>query len=223
MLQDFLNIHRDELIRRCRQKAAERCAPSDTHEAMERGVPLFLLQLADTLAAEHSVSAHDVFVPSVMHSSPEIGQVAALRGAEMLRRGFTIDQVVHEYGDVCQAVTELAIETKAPISNDEFRILNRSLDNAIADAVVSFGAAREDQTRGRAESLHSCLESFAQHHRQLVETAMEAYSAIKTGRVGLTGATGSLLWHKLTELHYLVEHSLPEIRLASAMTTLVPD
>ena len=25
-------------------------------------------------------------------------------------RGFTVSQVVHDYGDVCQAITELAVE-----------------------------------------------------------------------------------------------------------------
>jgi hypothetical protein len=48
------------------------------------------------------------------------------------------DQVVRDYGDVCQAVTKLAIETKVPISVDEFRTFNRSLDNAIAGAVTEY-------------------------------------------------------------------------------------
>jgi hypothetical protein len=43
-----------------------------------------------------------------------------------------VDQVVHNYGDVCQAVTGLALEQEAPILIDEFRILNRRLDDAIA-------------------------------------------------------------------------------------------
>jgi hypothetical protein len=32
---------------------------------------------------------------------------------------------VHEYGDVCQSITDLAVELGAPISTDDFRTLNR--------------------------------------------------------------------------------------------------
>jgi hypothetical protein len=44
--------------------------------------------------------------------------------------------VVHDYGDICQAVTEVAVESKVAITTEEFHILNRSLDTAIASAVT---------------------------------------------------------------------------------------
>ena len=49
-----------------------------------------------------------------------------------------MDQVIHDYGDLCQAITELAFEQAAPFETKEFRTLNRCLDNAIADAVTEF-------------------------------------------------------------------------------------
>ena len=73
----------------------------------------------------------------------EIGRSAALHDAELLRLGYTLDQVVRDYGDVCQAVTELAGEEDERITAGEFRTLNRCLDNAIADAVTSFEHARQ--------------------------------------------------------------------------------
>jgi hypothetical protein len=33
----------------------------------------------------------------------------------LLEAGFTLEQVIRDYGDVCQAVTSLASETEAPI------------------------------------------------------------------------------------------------------------
>ena len=42
----------------------------------------------------------------------------------MLRQGFTVSHVVHDYGDVCQAITELAVELNGAISMDDFRTLN---------------------------------------------------------------------------------------------------
>ena len=35
----------------------------------------------------------------------EIAATAARHGRELLENGFTVDQVVHEYGDLCQAIT----------------------------------------------------------------------------------------------------------------------
>jgi hypothetical protein len=138
----------------------------------------------------------------------------------MQRLGFTSDQVVHEYGDVCQSVTDLAVEEKIQVSADEFRTLNRCLDDAIADAVTAFGLTRQVRINDRADDLNTRLGVFAEEYGRLVDVSMQAFSAIRTGNVGLTGATGSLLVHSLTELRYLAERTLPEIRLASAKTTL---
>ena len=57
-----------------------------------------------------------------------------------------MSQVVHDYGDVCQSITELAVETNAPISTDDFRMLNRCLDDAIAGAVTQYGRERNQST-----------------------------------------------------------------------------
>lgn len=54
-------------------------------------------------------------------------------------KGYSIDQVVHDYGDLGQAVTELAVAKSASITNAEFRTLNACLDNAIARAVSEYG------------------------------------------------------------------------------------
>jgi hypothetical protein len=67
----------------------------------------------------------------------------------LLRQGFTVSQVVHDYGDVCQSITELAVETHAPISAEDFRVLNGCLDNAIAGAVTEFGRERTPSRHNR--------------------------------------------------------------------------
>ena len=56
---------------------------------------------------------------------------------EMLRLGFTVDQVVDEYDDFCQSVTDLAAEENVVITNDGFRTISRCLDGVIADAITS--------------------------------------------------------------------------------------
>jgi len=219
MLHEFVSSNRIELISRCREKVGKRFQPSEIPAAIDNGVPLFLQQLVDTLRLEQLTSARDVAEPAPAPAGTEIGRAAALHGAELLRLGFSIDQVVHDYGDVCQSVTELAVEQKAVISTDEFRTLNRCLDNAIADAVTSFAHAHHNLMSHQTENLQARLDFFAHEQRRLVDVATKAYSAIKTGHVGLTGATGMLLLHALGELGSLPERTLPEIRVGNMPST----
>ena len=218
MLHELLTSHHKELIRRCREKATKRFEPSEIPAAIDHGVPLFLQQLVDTLRLEQSTAARAVS-GSEPPASLEISRAAALHGAELLRLGYSVDQVVHEYGDICQSVTEIAVELHAKIAADEFRTLNRCLDDAIADAVASFGSARQISINDQANTLHDRLSAYSDEHRRLVDIAIQSYSAIKTGNVGLTGATGTLLSHTLSELRSLAERTLPEIRRASVATS----
>src|ERR1700719_4557050 len=148
------------------EKVAKRFEPTEAASAVENGVPLFLEQLAETLKAEQTTSARSDDSEPVP-APTAIGRAAALHGAELLRRGFTVDQVVHDYGDVCQCVTALAVERATLISTDEFRTLNRCLDNAIAAAVASFGSARQTSIDRQAETLQQRLVAFTAEHRRL--------------------------------------------------------
>ena len=49
MLQEFIEIHRDEIIKRCRAKVATRSVPPPTKAEIDHGVPLFLDQLVAAL------------------------------------------------------------------------------------------------------------------------------------------------------------------------------
>ena len=226
MLHEFLTSNRNELIKRCRRAAASRVGPSLSTATIDSGVPLFLQQLTGILRKEQQ---SDVRPPEGKSSvllggdgRSEIGRTAALQGAEFLRLGYNLDQVVHGYGDVCQAITGLAVEQAAPISADEFRTLNRSLDNAIADAVTAFGGAGQVSRMAQAETLSDRLGAYAEEQRRLVDIAVRSYDAIKTGNVGMAGATGALLLHALEELRSLPDRKLPEIRLRDPATGLAP-
>jgi hypothetical protein len=204
MLHEFLTENRQLLIARCREKVAKRVAPAEAASSIENGVPLFLEQLAETLKAEQTTSArHGDSEPTPAPTA--IGRAAALHGAELLRRGFTVDQVVHDYGDVCQCVTALAVERATPISTDEFRTLNRCLDNAIADAVASFAEARQISIDRQSHTSQQRIVDYSADHRRLVAIAVQSFKAIKTGNIGIGGATGTLLEHTLMELDALTD------------------
>src|SRR5687768_17004641 len=111
MLHDFITVNREDIIARCRAKVASRSIPPPSEAEINHGVPLFLEQLVDALRSGTS----DV----------EIDRSAGQHGHDLLLQGFTVAQVVHDYGDVCQTITDLAVETDAPISADDFRTLNR--------------------------------------------------------------------------------------------------
>lgn len=213
MLHEFISANREELIKRCKEKVAERFKPARVPPAIDHGVPLFLQQLVEMLRTEllSAVGSGSV-EPKAILSSSEIARAAAIHGADLLHQGFTIDQVVHEYGDVCQSVTELAIEVDSHFSTDEFRTLNRCLDNAIADAVRSWGLSRQMVIYDRAISLQARVDVFEHEHRRLVDIALRAFAAIRTGNVGLTGSTGALLHHAITELQSLAQLALSELR-----------
>jgi hypothetical protein len=143
MLHEFLTSHKAELLRRCRSKVSQRSSPPVTQLELEHGIPLFLGQLVEALRCEEEAAPspqlhRHIGFPKPTLVSIESGRTAALHGKELLDEGFTLDQVVHGYGDVCQAITELAQELRAPITVAEFHTFNRLLDNAIAEAVASY-------------------------------------------------------------------------------------
>jgi signal transduction histidine kinase len=201
MLHEFITVNREEIIRRCRAKVATRSLPLPTNAEIDHGVPLFLNQLMHALQLVREGRET---------SNPEIGTSAVLHGHNLLLQGFTVSQVVHDYGDVCQAITELAVETNAPISSDDFRILNRCLDDAIAGAVTEFGR-QQNQTALEGETARA---GFLAHEvRNLVNTAIVAFEVLKTGNVGVAGSTGTVLHRSLMGLRELSNRSLAEVRL----------
>ena len=153
MLHHFLSNNRSDLIARCRAKVASRPTRGASEQQLENGVPLFLDQLITTLKIEQTnrpLDSRAVSGPADGNQAlSAIGESAASHGHELLRLGFTVDQVVHDYGDLCQAITDLAQERDAPFSIDEFRTLNRCLDNAIADAVTEFSYRRDSVIAGQ--------------------------------------------------------------------------
>jgi signal transduction histidine kinase len=160
--------------------------------------------------------------------SPEIAAGALLHGQDLLRQGFTVSEVVHDYGDICQSVTELALEMNAPIGTDDFRTLNRCLDDAIAGAVTTFQRESQLAISEQATSQSNERVGFlAQELQNLVNIAVIAFNVLHTGRVGITGSTGTVLKRSLDELKALITGALSEVRMtqpvAEAQRILVSD
>jgi signal transduction histidine kinase len=219
VLYEFLQTNRTILIDRCRRMVAGRSEPKSTDHELTHGIPVFLDQLIKTLTVEQ----RSELVPgngvsdSVLRSDPEVGDMAMLHGRDLLEQGFTIEQVVRDYGDVCQAVTHLAFETGAPIAVDEFRTFNRCLDNAIAGAVTEYARHGAETNRLGVETLNSRLGPLAHELRNHLQTATLVVAAIKLGNVGISGATGAVLDRSLLGMRGLIDRALAEVRVTARM------
>lgn len=222
-MHEFLTANRAELIARCRAKVAQRSPPGVPAEELANGVSIFLDQLIKTLVVEQSEApmlSRKVSGPSGggKPARSEMSDSATRHGKELQEHGFTVEEVVHDYGDLCQSISDLAFETDVNIEIDEFRTLNRCLDNAIASAVTEFGYQRDSVIADKqADALNERLGYFAHELRNQLCTATLALSIIKEGNVGLSGATGGVLDRALVGLGNLIDRSLAEVRMTAGL------
>jgi len=217
MMHSFLATNRDELALRCRVKVAARAGRSATEEQLANGIPLFLNQLIRTLEIEQTdtpMESRSISGPASGNPAmSEVSVSAAQHGRDLLALGLSVDQVVHDYGDLCQAITDLAVERDAPFEVDEFRTLNRCLDNAISDAVTEFSFQKDALAAdANASDSREKMGYFAHELRNLLGTASLAFAATKAGNLSLGGATGSILERSLAGLDKLIAASLDDVR-----------
>jgi hypothetical protein len=199
MMSRFLLDHREELIERCRAKVARRPMRQPTALQLTNGVPLFIDQLQRTLEAEERQQTVESLRISGAaggdaQAVSEMGLSASAHGKQLLNLGFTVDQVVHDYGDLCQAITDLAIESDAPFAISEFRTLNRCLDNGIASAVSAFTSQRDVSLAAKEQAKASEQQEILLHAlRNALAKATYAVAAMEIGNLPVSGSTGSIL------------------------------
>jgi hypothetical protein len=201
MLYEFLMQNEMELVTRYRVKVAKRRAPRVSEAELEHGVPFFLRQLIDALRTGQ---------PSA--PTPMV-ETAGKHGTELLQKGFAVAEVIRDYGDLCQAVTELAAETNAQIAVNEFHTFHRCLEDAIAGAVTAYARGRELTLYDQAsEEANRRLRFLAHELRNLLGSATLSFDVIKTGTVALNGSTSAQHERALRGLAHLIDRSLTEVR-----------
>jgi signal transduction histidine kinase len=223
MVHEFLIRNRAGLIDRCKESVRSRSSPVVTADELDHGVPFFLDHLIRTLEIEQTggpikgcrVSGA---AGGASHEYSELGDAAAHHGAEMMRWGFTVEQVVHDYGDLCQAITSLAFERNESVEVDEFRTLNRCLDNAIAMAVTEYTYQRDIVVADKqVQALNLQMGFLAHELRNSLYAAQLALTAIKDGNLGLGGATGAVLDRALVGMRTLIDRSLTVVRMTAGL------
>jgi signal transduction histidine kinase len=206
MMHEFLSANRSEIEQRYRHKILGRTRRMVDQQRLERGVPVFLDQIINALRAESELygpKAHAIAESAANDASrpPEKMKWPTVHGTDSLPR--SIDLVVQDYADICQAIVDLAIDLGEEIEIAELRTLDRCLDSGIADAVTEF-------SQGPALVV-------ADELRDSLNTATLALIAIKSGNWGMSGATGAVLDRSLTGLRSFINQSQAEIRVETGM------
>lgn len=207
-LDEFVLLNRELILSRVRARVAARSSPKASDAELQNGIPVFLDQLGDALRLARLSSAID-------HVA--LSKSAERHGQDLLRMGLSIGQVVHDYGAVCQTITELAVEEDTPIATADFRTLNLCLDDAIAEAVSEYARLRENAILADGTER---LGFLAHELRNLLNAAMLSFEIIKGGRVAPSGSTGQVLTRSLLGLRDLIDRTLSDVRLDAGLVNL---
>jgi hypothetical protein len=212
MLHEFLLAERDGILALCAEKLVRLADLRSSSHEMERGLPVFYDELIEVLGAdaeEYKRIANDA-IGGVHRDSAE------RRGKESLKLGYSVSQVVHGYGALCQAITQYIEENSShTTSAREFNRLNFCLDIAIAEAVTEFNRGqREKAERDEVQRL-----GFLAHElRNALTSASLAYGLIKMGKVGVGGNTARILEDAHARMRDIIDRSLVEVRLRNEPT-----
>jgi hypothetical protein len=127
----------------------------------------------------------------------EMGVIATAHGKELSRWG-TRDQVVHDYGDLCQSITDLAFERDAPFAVDEFRTLNRCLTMPSRVSPSSASSVRQRLLPHNAEETKRSVPGS--RARTSPSAANLSPRALEVSNMPISGATGALLKRSLAAM-----------------------
>ncbi len=206
MLFEFLTEHKEEIIQLCRDKVLAAGESKPTSELLDRGLPTFYNELIRILRRTATTTTTTTTATDFIREDGD----AAAHGRESLRLGYTISQVVHAYGAVCQSITEFVQTQSYKITPQEFHDLNLCLDYAIAEAVTEFEKSQSENVRlHEAERLGFLIHELGNS----LAAAFIAHNMIQTGSVGIAGTTSAVLSRALERMRHLISTSLTEIRL----------
>ncbi len=211
MLYEFLAAERIGILALCAKKLALLADSRTSSAEMEKGLPIFYDELIEVLRLDEENPGPPNDASANIHTLS-----ATRRGKESLRLGYTISQVVHGYGALCQAVTEyVGTNGGEPVYMREFNRLNFCLDVAIAEAVTEFNRIERENV-GKDEIKR--LGFLAHELRNSLNVAVMAHQMIKSGRVGLGGNTNRVLEDAHQRMREIIDRSLSEVRLQGEPT-----
>lgn len=221
MLRQFLISSRSELIRRCQDKVALRSVHQAPEADVESGIPHFVDQLIATLRREPNRECPErkpvrVASDGAAPAKAETRSASAHRAGELPELGFSIDQVVHGFGTLRQAITDVATERGVALTREESRSLNRWLDIAIVDCITELHVRRTALVADtQRQTFHHQLGVMAHELRNHIHTATRIVDAVKSGRVPLAGGASAVLSRGLVGMSTIIDDCLAEVLIAT--------
>ncbi len=200
-LRALLRSRRRDLVQRWETAARARIASDDVPRGeLIDALPPFLDELERQLEA--ATWPRRVLATGPIASATE-------QGARRLRLGFSVAEVVREYGLVMDVILDLAEESGYLPTVSETRVLSRATARATASAVSEYARQRDvDLQRQAAEHL-----GFLAHElRNPLTSARVALSTLQ--RLGLPVHRASdILSRSLARLAEQIDHALTTVRL----------
>ena len=201
-LSKFLVQHREVIERRTREVFFARSVPTPTESELHRGIPVFMEQLIETLNRSDTVDGRI--------DDGEIAKTATNYGQRLFGLGFTVSELVHGYGSVCEVVTKLAGEVGHDIATRDFEVFNRVLDVAIAESVT---AHERERIAEAADKEYERIGALAHELMGSLAAAVISWDIVRKGTVGARGSTADVLDRSLTCMGALIARSLAAVRL----------
>ncbi|HET6402365.1 MAG TPA: HAMP domain-containing sensor histidine kinase [Candidatus Kapabacteria bacterium] len=202
MLYEFLTRERAPILAQCEQEILSFGGTKQALGPADDSWHIFYDELIDLLQRDQ---------PFEFHTEKGLHKVEAEKhGKEYLRLGYTVSEVVHSYGVICQAITDFAAKLDYPITSREFRQLNLSLDTAIAEAVTEFEKVKSEE---RDVKETERLGFLAHELRNSLQTASISLEMIEGGSFGARSNTGGVLQNSLQRMAELIDTALTEVRM----------
>ena len=145
-----------------------------------------------------------------MNSLPSTGQIIRRCRAKVGTRSEPAPTTAEIDHGVPMFLDQLLDELRHGPAPDDFRTLNRCLDDAIAGAVTEYGRDRDRSTERDDTFEGARREMLARDLLKAIDISKFAFEAIRAGRVGVTGSTGTVLTLALDTANDLAERLLAE-------------
>jgi signal transduction histidine kinase len=203
MLHELLTRNRDEIVRRCAQRARIRHPEISTEELLST-IPAFLDELIKAERREAGF-LDESRLPGKTEEARKLGE-------QRFRLGFRIRDLAADFGDISQVIGELAIETGSELDGQSYKLLNQCLDCGIAQSISEFfdlSHARDDR------DVAQWLGYLTHELRNAAASATLAFGALREGEVGIHSKTARVLERSLALIGTLVAETLVAVQLKS--------
>jgi hypothetical protein len=143
VLYELINANREAIVQRvCEHASVGSAATPIAHAELTKGVAVFVSQLSDLLFMRHADPAMSGF-----ERRSEMSKAAGEHGEVLLRHGFTLAQVVHDYTEIGRSIVEIATEQHVQLTHEDFVTVYLSVDAAVAGAVTEHQNHRDRAER----------------------------------------------------------------------------